>query len=341
MSIMQAMMGVRQICGLISSLILFFLLSSCASSRLETGPKIRVAIRNGSLKIHDIPLEKYVMGVLEKEVPANWPPEALKAQAVASRTYALYRREHPRNEKFDIDSNVSDQAFVKKRHHPRSIEEAVSETEDQVLTYNGNLLPAFFHSCCGGTNEPADKVWPGPYQLPLLSPHDDPHCEACPRSHWEVSIPRQELTELLDARGHTLEDPWALEVSERNDSGRVTQVTFRFKKGELALPGTTFREILGYDRLPSTLFEITSPEDPIVFSGRGSGHGVGLCQWGARGMADEGRSALEILEFYYPGADVTSIDQAFKPQSGAEGEATQAPTNDPVGEIINNEDSSL
>lgn len=302
------------------------LFSSCTSPALIKGPKIRVAIPQGSsLKIHEIPLEKYVMGVLEKEVPADWPPEALKAQAIASRSYALYRMRFPRDKRFDVDSNVNDQVFVKKKHYAPAIEKAVVETEGQSLTYGGNPLAAFFHSCCGGKSEPADKVWPGSHAPPLLHARDDAYCSASPRSHWELSISRQELAELLDAKGHPLGDNWRLDITERDDSGRVIQVNFHLDQGDFNLSGTNFREILGNTRLLSTLFEITDPGDPTVFSGRGSGHGVGLCQWGAKGMADEGKSVLEILEFYYPGAQVKSMDSETEP----------SPETDPIGNIIN------
>lgn len=283
----------------ISSIIIS--LGGCAGNLPKSGVPVRVVSESGT-KVHEIPLERYLVGVLEKEVVGTWPIEALKAQAVASRTYALYRKAHPRGERFDLAADTSDQVFQKKRRHSPAIIEAVRETEGETLQFNGGILQAFFHSCCGGKSERADGVWQGIDASPLLSLHEDPYCAFCPRNSWEVVIPRQELTRLLTENGNDVGDDWRMEITERDDSGRVREVGFRSSGSNLTIPGARFRETIGYTRLPSTLFEIQDAGDAVVFTGRGSGHGVGLCQWGAKGMAEEGKTYREILEFYYPSA---------------------------------------
>lgn len=278
-------------------------LLSCASLP-SGGPPVRVAVFSKKPHVETLGLEKYLVGVLNKEVPSNWPPEALKAQAVAARTYALYRVKHPRNSHFDMASDVSDQAFERNGHYPDTIIQAVRETKGQTLEYKGQIFEAFFHSCCGGVNESFRHVWPGLNDPPPDLPHQDPYCSASPRSQWQYQIARKDFRERLISKGYPMEDKWdedgEIEVSHRNEFGRVEEVLV----GDRIISGTDFRDALGPQNLPSTLFEITDDNDPLIFSGRGSGHGVGLCQWGAKGMADQGKTYLQILGFYYPDAEM-------------------------------------
>lgn len=310
MSIMGSEAGLPRFSLLFLLLLLFA--GGCASS-LSGGVPIRVSYQN---KIREIPIERYVEGVLEKEVGKDWPIEALKAQAVASRTYALYRKNHPRNERYDIESDVSDQVFELKRRYSPSIAEAVGATEGEALTVNGEILLAFFHSSCGGTSERADRVWEDVTMEPLLKIHEDPFCSDSPRHHWDYSLSREELSQLLAGEGTRLEDDWELQVKERDESGRASKITFQSSGSDqeiISLSANHFRGLLGAGKLRSTLFEITDGGDPIVFEGHGSGHGVGLCQWGAKGMAEQGKTYREILEFYYPGAELTPPKKELPP----------------------------
>jgi stage II sporulation protein D len=293
---------IRIILSLLTSL-LISISSGCGGTVPGKGVPIRVGSQESS-KVYELPLERYLIGVLEKEVAGTWPMEALKAQAVASRTYALYRKANPRHERFDLTADTSDQVFQQKRRHSDAVVQAVQETEGETLDFDGEIFQAFFHSCCGGMSERADQVWAGIKTPSLLTTHGDPYCNACPRNHWEYQMPREELTDLLRENGYPLREDWKIEIAKRDESGRVSEIRFG-EDSDLPLSGTKLREIVGYTKLPSTLFEIKDSEnDRIVFSGKGSGHGVGLCQWGAKGMAEEGKNYREILEFYYPGATV-------------------------------------
>ena len=286
----------------------------CATGPSSKGPIIRVFTEKA--RVHEVPLETYVMGVLSKEVPNDWPLETLKAQAVASRTYVLYRKEHPRDNRFDVTSDTSDQVFEKKRHYPATIKQAVRETEGETLEYEGKSFEAFFHSCCGGMSESADHVWkisdvpPLESIHPVNSIHNDPYCNQAPSAHWEYSISRENLAQILHEKNNLKKSSnWSLEISGRDDQGRVVEISISMgdQKNPPTFTGKDFRDLLGPTNIKSTLFEITSTEDPFVFSGRGSGHGVGLCQWGAKGMGDTGKSYREILEFYYPGAQSRTV----------------------------------
>lgn len=291
------------------------LIANCGGTVPTRGEPIRVSIQKGKNSVHEISMEKYVAGVLEKEVSANWPIEALKAQAIASRTYALYRKNHPRAHHFDVRADTSDQVFEKRSLHSASIARAVRETEGEVLVYNGEVFEAFFHSCCGGMSERADRVWLLEVPPPLLSVHGDAYCSLCPQYRWDYEIPRQEMAALLSRNGHSVPfgNNWDLQIASRNDSGRVSEISLPSHGGPKKIRGTTFREILGYRYLKSTLFDIQIDGNRFIFSGKGAGHGVGLCQWGAKGMAEEGKTYREILEFYYPGATLLQKDGASEP----------------------------
>ncbi|HSA58877.1 MAG TPA: SpoIID/LytB domain-containing protein [bacterium] len=286
----------------------------CAAPQAPSlGEPVRVGqMRNDELHLREIPLERYVAGVLEKEVHASWPKEALKAQAVAARTYVLYRKQKPRDAQFDVLADTSDQVFESDEGHAKSIVRAVLETEGETLEYGGKLIQAFFHSCCGGKSERASRVWPGAHPEPVLQIHDDPYCASCPPAHWTYRIPRSELESRLREAGHEMPEEWTISVPDRDESGRVVSIAVGApgpKARAFTMTGADFRAAIGYVNIKSTLFEVSSEGGDVVFEGRGSGHGVGLCQWGAKAMAGQGKSYREILEFYYPGAEIVPMSR--------------------------------
>ncbi len=285
-------------------------LAGCAGSVPSSGRPVRVAKNSGGT-VRRYPLERYLVGVLQKEVNANWPLEALKAQAVAARTYATYRLEHPRDGRFDVLSNTNDQAFESHSHPPRSIIRAVQETEGEILTDEGKAFEAFFHSCCGGHTESADAVWPGYHASPLLVSQEDLSCHACPNEEWSFEMTREELKKILENPDRKLKRSWALTVGDLTASGRVRNLVMRSGQKRFVIDGSEFRKLVGYESLKSTLFTVTTNGESVVFEGHGFGHGVGLCQWGAKGMADHGSDYREILTFYYPGAILTDGKAVF------------------------------
>ena len=250
---------------------------------------IRVSTQES--RVIEIPVEEYLVGVLEGELPSDWPLEAVKAQAVVSRTYALYQREKAGSAPYYVTSTTQDQVFRRSKKPSADRIQAVVETRGEVLRFEANLIPAYFHSSCGGISEKASQVWEGEFPTPLEQFHEDPYCEASPRTHWTYESTTEEI-------GGTLQ------VLERDESGRINLLLIQSEQGDQEITGNRFREKLGYDKLRSTLFDIDTAEDRIRFEGKGSGHGVGLCQWGAKGMAEQGHSYREILEFYYPGAEL-------------------------------------
>ncbi|MDO8644134.1 MAG: SpoIID/LytB domain-containing protein, partial [bacterium] len=260
--------------------------------------------------VHTVPLETYVEGVLMGEMPSDWPLEALKAQAVAARSYVLYRKQNPRNQDYDVQSTVHDQVYQSKKV-PELVHEAVLQTKGEILKSNGKILPGYFHSCCGGVTEEPSAVWGGPIEESVRV--TDLSCSACPSVSWELTVPKSDLEFVLETLflGQPLnfEGRWSLFVRERTASGRVKTFAWKNESQVLTFSAVNLRAKLGYERLKSTFLSVIEEEDSYRFEGKGFGHGVGLCQWGAKGMAEEGASYRDILSFYYPRVELSAPTQ--------------------------------
>lgn len=251
--------------------------------------------QEGMYLINELPLEEYVKNVVNAEVPSHWDMEALKTQAVIARTYALYQKNTNNNPHYDITSSVLHQVYKGSTIDAR-ISYAVMHTEGEVLTYDGNLIEAFYHSTSGGKTEDPAEVFGKSY--PYLRPVES-NCEMSPYWIWERKIPLDEIGKALNLPG-TKE----MTISSYTTTGRVKTVAVVHSNGTTTVKATDLRKLLGWNRLPSTNFTMTRENDQIVFEGKGYGHGVGLCQWSALKMAQEGKNYKEILSFFYPGATI-------------------------------------
>ncbi|MDO8462647.1 MAG: SpoIID/LytB domain-containing protein [Deltaproteobacteria bacterium] len=278
------------------------LLIGCATTQapqralFQEETTIRVALQKEPLKVSEIGLEEYLMGVLGGEIPREWPLEVLKAQAVAARTYTLYRKQNPRSEFYDLESTVEDQVFGPTGKKDKKIHQAVSETWGEVLKKGEEPFTAYYHSCCGGRLEEASTIW-AKGEEPFVT---DSYCTACPSYSWEEEISKSELVSLLADWGLEADRPWSLKISLTTQSGRAKELVLTTSSGTKKISTNDFRRRLGYQRIKSNWFEIEEKEEVYLFRGHGSGHGVGLCQWGAKGMAEQGLTYQEILKFYYP-----------------------------------------
>jgi stage II sporulation protein D len=185
---------------------------------------------------------------------------------------------------------------------------AVRETAGQVLLWEGELFPAFYHTDSGGHTEDPRVVF-GTAGMPALPPVRVNVSTASPHQEWRLEIPLHHLGALLARHGVAVGRVTALDVLERSQSQRVAQLAVRGTAATATLRGHDFRRIVGYDTLKSTLFTVSVAGSSARFSGRGYGHGVGLDQWAARAMAEQGLSAHEILRFYYRGAVLSSLER--------------------------------
>jgi stage II sporulation protein D len=249
--------------------------------------------------INELPLEEYIKDVVAAEVGPEWDMEALKVQAVISRTYALFQKRMNGGSSYQIASSVLHQVYKGKNPDSR-IAYAVSETSGQILTFNGKPIEALYHSTCGGRTEDPVDVFGKRY--PYLKPVES-SCDLSPYSSWSRKINVEEIEKALNTQGIK-----EIRVKSYTATKRVKQLTVKSRFGTSTINATEFRKALGWSRLPSTNFTLSHHGDAILFEGKGYGHGVGLCQWGALKMAREGKDYKEILSFFYPGTTIQSYE---------------------------------
>ncbi len=251
----------------------------------------------GLYVVNELPLEDYVESVVAAEVGTDWEVEALKAQAVIARTYAVYKKMAGTNSNgiYHLTSSVLHQVY-RGNNSNFKVTYAIRATEGEILTYNGKPIEALYHSTCGGKTENAEDVFGR--KIPYLRSVES-RCDLSPYWIWERKIPIVDIEKAVNMQGIT-----GLEVKTRTSTGRVKEIILGSANGDMTIKATELRKLLGWSRLPSTYFEVKRDGDSIIFEGKGYGHGVGLCQWSALQMASEGKTYREILSFFYPGTEI-------------------------------------
>lgn len=249
--------------------------------------------------VQDIPMPEYLHGVLRGEMQANWPIEALRAQAVASRSYALARQRAQATQAYDVVASVNDQVYRPDFVPAPRIAAAVSSTQGEVLQNRGSVATTYFHSHCGGHTAHPQDVWAktAPSGIRAVT---DPHCHRSPHQSWSHTVTLDTLANALHRNGYGLRDITAIEPLFGERSARMQTVNILTTGEPMQLAANEFRRIIGYRDLKSTKVAVEAAVGGWTFHGQGYGHGVGMCQWGAKGMADEGKSYRNILAFYYP-----------------------------------------
>ncbi|OAH54443.1 stage II sporulation protein D [Domibacillus aminovorans] len=273
----------------------------------EPSPSVDV-VRSDSQETESVLLEDYVVGVVAAEMPATFEKEALKAQAVAARTFMLTQTLAG----LKVTDTVNDQVFKDEEElketwgtqfeeNKQKIEEAAKETEGEVLVYNGEPITAAFFSSGNGKTENAEEYWQSP--LPYLISVESPWDEAAPNFEQDVVIPRAEV-----------EDKLGVSLPKSGEVGTVTARTAGGRVGEIQIDGKSFtgREMRETLELPSADFQMFVKGDNVVMTTKGYGHGIGMSQYGANGMAKEGKKYTDIMTHYYPGTSIESVDNFFK-----------------------------
>ncbi|MDQ7093038.1 stage II sporulation protein D [Desulfosporosinus sp. PR] len=273
---------------------------------------IRVLMPDG--KVYSLPLEEYLVGVVAAEMPVEFELEALKAQAIAARTYAVkqYTKRASSDRGYDVDTTVQTQAWLSNAQikekwgwlnyvrYSSKLEKAVTETRGKVLVANGEYIDAFYHSSSGRKpTERAEDVWSSPRSYLQNVSSGETNLERYVKS---FSFTKEELKKKLGVSNL----PQALstgdfQVLSRTAAGRVKTARVLGKVFE----GTQLRVLLG---LPSTDLEAAVQGDRLIITAYGNGHAVGMSQWGANDMAKKNISAEEILMHFYPGAKIMTID---------------------------------
>lgn len=249
--------------------------------------------RSGLQLINVVPLEDYLAAVLGSEMPASFPSEALKAQAVAARTYALHKKLAAYGQPFHLGSSVLHQVYGGvNREDPRTLE-AVQATRGQVLTFELSPIEAYFHASCGGHTASGREALSR--DLPYLKSVKC-GCDQVRASRWSLELSSAEIEKVLGP----IE---SLGISGRTESGRAQRVSLG--RGR-SVDAVSFRARLGYTKVKSLDFEVKGTRT-FKFEGRGYGHGAGLCQWGAKVSADAGWEYRRILSHYYPGTDLQQL----------------------------------
>ena len=268
-------------------------------------------IRKDNMKlmvINKVPLEEYLYGVLYNEISHRWPIEAIKAQAIAARTFALYQARQNKLQDYDLTNDIYSQVYSGAASERWTTTRAATLTRGQVLTFKGDIFPAYYHATCGGYTEDASNLWA--VDLPPLKGVDCLFCKQSPHYKWEKSIPLADLQKKLNDNGYKTGKIKSVSVLGKNKSGRVDKIEIKDDAGASSvLTAKDFRQMLGPNELRSTAFELIIKGNELIINGTGWGHGVGMCQWGAKGQAERGKRADEILKYYYPGAEITTIDK--------------------------------
>ncbi len=257
------------------------------------------------LVVNHLDIEDYLYGVLPREVPHNWPREALKAQAIAARSFALYRNRIRVESDYDLTSTTSSQVYGGRTSERYRSSRIVNQTRGKILVYKGELFPAYYHATCGGHTTDVRKIWD--IALPPLRGVNCPYCKKSPHFLWKQSIPLSEIEDKLSRQGEKIGKISSITPLKRDKSNRIIDLRILGSQRTVLLSAYKFRLYLGPDIIRSTNFSVAiTPGKEALFSGFGWGHGVGLCQWGAYFMAKQGYSAEEILNYYYPGAEINN-----------------------------------
>lgn len=321
--------------------------------------------KTGLTVVNVLPTEQYLYGVIGKEISPEWQLEAVKAQTVAARTYAVYNLGKHKIDDYDVCATIDCQVYGGRDNETPRVIKAVTDTAGEVLMYQGKVIPAYFHSSSGGYTENSENVW-GTYQPYARGVVD--YDQQSPNYKWEKKVTPSELEAALSKAGYHIGKIEAIElvpltnvpmnVPERGVSGRVKVIRFIGTAGSAQLTGEKTRTILG---LKSTLFDISvivpmekniefeihdsagmvgnkkveinlpptkeqglvtdkqeihrlsgRPNETVLISGFGWGHGLGLSQWGAKGMAEQGPQGdvtyyREILKHYYQGITIKKV----------------------------------
>jgi stage II sporulation protein D len=287
--------------------------------------------RGGLTVVNRVNVESYVAGVVGPEIGPRRPDElaAVLAQAIVSRSYAIRNRGRWETLGFDAYADTRDQVYLGVAVETDQVWDAVRKTAGQVLEYDGAVIDAFFHSTCGFSTAGVDEAFATARTRPYLRPVSDDrggghhYCDISPRFRWREEWDASKLRAILSRTlptvtplsGDGMQRITDVTVSRSTRSGRVAELRIVFERGDVRIPGPDVRSVLRPDAdrmLASTAFQLTVTRaggqvTRLVATGAGSGHAVGMCQWGAIGRARAGQDYREILTTYFPGTKIEKL----------------------------------
>lgn len=274
------------------------------------GETPRLKVYDTSIEeISEMDIETYIMGVVAGEMKNDWPLEALKAQAILARTFVLKfcQDKDSKYKGADISTDIEEaQAYSYENINDR-VKQAVEETRGLVMNAAGEFPHAWFHAHSGGMTELPSVALDFKGEDPgYLQPRESMESEEAPESvqNWKAVFSEEEVVEACNATGLKVDGIESIRIGKKGESGRAATLLINDK----SISAPTFRIKIGANRMKSTLLDsIDVNGDEIIFSGKGFGHGVGMSQWGAFAMAQEGKNAEEIVEYYFPDVEITKL----------------------------------
>ena len=273
-------------------------------------------IRTEDLKllvVNRLDIEDYISGVLYHEVSHWWPMETLKTQAIAARTFAIYKSVESKNKDYDLRSDIYAQVYGGKTSEKFRTNRAVEKTAGKILIYKNKVFPAYFHATCGGHTEDASLLWN--VNIAPLKGRRCKDCKKSPHFDWDKEVPLSTIEKKLNENGYKIKDLNGIRTSTRDASGRIKTISVIDSLGVEKIPANKFRLAVGPNVVRSTNFAVNIKGERALFRGKGWGHGVGMCQWGAYFMARRGLKAEKILAFYYPGTKIVDLKDIVKESS--------------------------
>lgn len=255
--------------------------------------------------VNVLKMNEYLYGVLPYEIMSGWPIEALKAQAVAARTYAYYHIMKNNSTYYDLDASTNFQVYKGTVSETETTNKAVDSTSGIIMVYNSIPILAYFHSTCGGRTADDRFVWKGE-DLPYLTSVNCSYCKNSPFYNWQVNISLDEIYEALLKKYKTVGQIRAITLGREDN--RVSNIKIEHANGIIRMTGNDFRMMFEAKKIKSLYFEAKQTRNGLILNGHGWGHGVGMCQWGAKEMAGRGKNFYDILRFYYRGISVVSIN---------------------------------
>ena len=271
------------------------------AGRSYRGGLLLTAVKGGVSAVNVLDLEDYLRGVVPAEMPSSWPQEALKSQAVVARTYAAAHIDPASY--YDLCATDSCQVYGGLARETASTDAAIAATRAQVVSYAGAAARTYFSSDSGGYTASSLEAWG--QGLPYLTARPDSFSQG-PNSHWTLSLPLSKVAEVAGRYGVRVGALSSLNIAGVSPSGRATTVVLSGASGSKTLSGADAGGFVRSLGAKSSRVNF-SGSDPLIVSGAGAGHGVGLSQWGAAGMAGQGWNYLQIMGFYYAGASISSI----------------------------------
>ncbi|MGB9599433.1 MAG: SpoIID/LytB domain-containing protein [Myxococcota bacterium] len=255
---------------------------------------LEIRFVSGTFKIINvIDIEDYLKYTISKEMNPTWPIEALKAQAVLARTFVLKKKYLMKNCLYDIGFSALDQVYGSFKEDYLEVIQAVSSTSGEVLKYNGEIIDALYHSCCGGNTSSAKEIFG--FDKPYLTSRPCPCRGECPYGKgWSYKMKISELQKIFGL--NKIDN-----IVEENNQIKI------IGNRKILLSKNAFRERIGFNQLKSSKYSLTFSKSELKISGSGFGHTVGLCQYGAKSMAEENKDYKEILLHYFNGVTIEKI----------------------------------